>query len=86
LDKLQVRPVAGRSPLFQFYFFCQTAFLQARELQDLTIAPMPTTSIGTPFEIQLAIIERKEGVRAELEYNANLFHSATMKEWLQYYQ
>lgn len=86
LEKLHVRPVGGRSPLFQFYFFCQTAFLQARELHDLTITPMPTTSIGTPFEIQLAIIERKEGIRAELEYSANLFNPSTIEKWLHYYQ
>ena len=86
LEKLNVRPVAGRSPLFQFYFFCQTAFLQTRELPDLTITPLPTTSVGLPFEIQLAVIERKEGVRAELEYNANFFDKSTIEAWLQYYQ
>ena len=86
LDKLDVRPVAGRSPLFQFYFFCQTAFLQARELSDLTITPLPSTSVGMPFEMQLAVIERKEGVRAELEYNANIFDKSTVQAWLEYYQ
>jgi non-ribosomal peptide synthetase component F/thioesterase domain-containing protein len=86
LDKLDVRPVLGRSPLFQFYFFCQTAFLQSRDLPDLTITPLPSTSVGMPFEMQLAVIERKEGVRAELEYNANLFDKSTIREWLEYYQ
>ncbi|MBS1821266.1 MAG: hypothetical protein JST61_04740 [Acidobacteria bacterium] len=86
LDKLNVHPVAGRSPLFQFYFFCQTAFLQAREVPGLTITPQPTTSVGMPFEMQLAVIERKEGVRAELEYNANLFDRSTIQAWLEYYQ
>jgi non-ribosomal peptide synthetase component F/thioesterase domain-containing protein len=86
LDKLNVRPIAGRSPLFQFYFFCQTAFLQTRELPDLTITPLPSTSVGMPFEMQLAVIERKEGVRAELEYNANLFDKSSIRAWLQYYQ
>ena len=86
LERLSVRPVAGRSPLFQFYFFCQAAFLQFRKLQDLTITPLPTTSVGVPFEIQLAVIERNEGIRAELEYNANLFDKSTIEEWLRYYQ
>jgi non-ribosomal peptide synthetase component F/thioesterase domain-containing protein/NRPS condensation-like uncharacterized protein len=86
LEKLKFRPAAGRSPLFQFYFFCQPAFLQSRELSELTITPFPTMSVGTPFEMQLGVIERKEGVRAELEYNAELFEKATVEEWLAYYQ
>jgi thioesterase domain-containing protein/non-ribosomal peptide synthetase component F/acyl carrier protein len=86
LEELSVRPTNGRSSLFQFYFFCQPAFLQARELDNLTITPLPTTSVGLPFEIQLAVIERTEGVRAQLEYNANLFDSSSIKEWLSYYE
>jgi thioesterase domain-containing protein/non-ribosomal peptide synthetase component F len=86
LDKLSVRPINGRSSLFQFYFFCQPAFLQTRELQGLVVTPQATTSVGLPFEMQLAVIERKEGVRAQLEYNANLFDATTIKNWLAYYQ
>jgi len=37
--------------LFQFYFFYQTAFLQPRKIGDLTVSPMPTFSVGTPFEL-----------------------------------
>lgn len=85
LDALDVRPINGRSPLFQFYFFCQPAFLQTRKIQDAVITPQPTTSVGLPFEIQLAVIERKEGLRAQLEYNANLFDASTIKAWLSYY-
>jgi non-ribosomal peptide synthetase component F/thioesterase domain-containing protein len=86
LEKLRFRPTGGRSPLFQFYFFCQPAFLQSREISELTITPFPSMSLGTPFEMQLGVIERKEGVRAELEYNANLFEKSTVEEWLAYYQ
>jgi hypothetical protein len=67
VDKIKVRSVHGRNPLFQFYFIYQTAFLQTREVGDLTVTPMPSFSLGTPFELQLALIERSEGVRAQLE-------------------
>jgi acyl carrier protein len=82
LDQLKVRSVHGRNPLFQFYFFYQTAFLQPRQLQNLTITPMPTFGLGTPFEMQLGIIERAEGVRLQLEYNAALFEPATTRRLL----
>jgi non-ribosomal peptide synthetase component F/thioesterase domain-containing protein len=82
LDQLKVRSVHGRNPLFQFYFFYQTAFLQPRQLQNLTITPMSTFGLGTPFEMQLGIIERAEGVRLQMEYNAALFEPATIRRVL----
>ncbi len=86
LRKLTLRTQNDRRPLFQFYFMCQTAFVQSREAAGLTITPLPSISMGTPFEMQLAMIERSEGLRAELEYNADLFDKATIRRWLEYYQ
>lgn len=86
LQELKVRSVNGRNPLFQFYFFYQTAFLQPRQLQTLNITPMPTFALGTPFEMQLGIIERAEGVRLQLEYNANLFEQPTIRRVLNDYR
>lgn len=86
LSKLTLRTQNERRPLFQFYFLCQTAFVQSRQLSDLTVSPLPSVSMGTPFEMQLAMIERSEGLRAELEYNADLFDRATVLKWLSYYQ
>lgn len=76
----------GRNPIFQFYFSYQTAFLQPRQLQQLTITPVPKFSLGVPFEMQLAFIERREGVRAELEYNPDLFDATTIQEVLRHYE
>lgn len=86
LEKLKPRSSHGRNPLFQFYFLYQTAFLQPRQVKQLTVTPMPTFSIGIPFEIQLAIIERQEGPRAQLEYNPDLFDKETIQEVLRCYE
>jgi thioesterase domain-containing protein/non-ribosomal peptide synthetase component F len=86
LDKLKMRSVHGRNPLFQFYFLYQTAFLQPREIKGLVITPIPTISVGNPFEIQLAIIERSDGVRANLEYDQGLFEPASVRDILGYYR
>ena len=86
LRNLTVRTQNERRPLFQFYFLCQTAFVQSRNVGALTVTPLPSVSVGTPFEMQLAMIERPEGLRAELEYNADLFEKATVDRWLSYYQ
>jgi non-ribosomal peptide synthetase component F/thioesterase domain-containing protein len=86
LKHLRVQSINGRTAFFQFYFLHQTAFLQPRALAALTVTPMPTFSVGTPFELQLAMIERQDGVRVNLEYNADLFDPATIRALLQYYE
>jgi non-ribosomal peptide synthetase component F/thioesterase domain-containing protein len=85
---IEILPASSgaRNPIFQFYFSYQTAFLQSRQLQQLTVTPMPKFSLGIPFEMQLAFIERREGVRAELEYNPDLFDAATIHEALGHYE
>ena len=86
LEKLDVRSVHGRNPLSQLYFFYQTAFLQPRRLPGLTVTPMPDFGLGTHFELQMGLLERREGVRAQLEYNPDLFEAATVKEILNRYE
>jgi non-ribosomal peptide synthetase component F/thioesterase domain-containing protein len=86
LRNLTLRTQNERRPLFQFYFLCQTAFVQSRQVDALRVTPLPSVSVGTPFEMQLAMIERPEGLRAELEYNADLFDKATVDQWLVYYE
>jgi non-ribosomal peptide synthetase component F/thioesterase domain-containing protein len=86
LDNLDVRSVRGRNPLSQIYFFYQTAFLQPRELRDLTVTPLPDFGLGTHFELQLGLLERQEGVRAQLEYNPDLFEPATIRSILENYR
>jgi|HubBroStandDraft_1064217.scaffolds.fasta_scaffold01783_2 non-ribosomal peptide synthetase component F/thioesterase domain-containing protein len=86
LQNLDLRSVRGRNPLFQFYFSYQAAFLQPRQLARLSVTPMPTFSVGTPFEMQCAIIERQEGIRIQLEYNPDMYDSGTIRNLLHDYE
>lgn len=86
LDELRVRSLRGRNPLFQFHFYYQTAFLKSRQLGDLTVIPLPTLSVGTPFELQLAVIERDEGVRGQLEYDPGRLKPEAADKILSQYQ
>jgi non-ribosomal peptide synthetase component F/thioesterase domain-containing protein len=85
MERLKMRSVQGRNPLFQFYFLYQTAFLQPRKAGDLLVTPVPTPSFGNPFELQLAIIERHDGVFANLEYNQGLFEPDSIQNVLTYF-
>jgi non-ribosomal peptide synthetase component F/pimeloyl-ACP methyl ester carboxylesterase len=79
LKNLEVRSVRGRNPLSQCYFFYQTAFLQPRQLHNLIVTPMPDFGLGTHFELQMGLLDRREGVRAQLEYNPSLFEPVTIR-------
>jgi non-ribosomal peptide synthetase component F/thioesterase domain-containing protein len=85
LEKLPVRAVGGRHPLSQIYFFYQTAFLQPRQLRDMAVTPLPDFGLGTHFELQMGLLERREGVRCQLEYNPDLFEPATIRRILRDY-
>jgi non-ribosomal peptide synthetase component F/thioesterase domain-containing protein/acyl carrier protein len=86
VDGMAVHRTLGRSPLFQFYFAYQVAFMQSLELPGLKLTPLRPVSPGANFELHLAIIELREGVRAQLEFNAELFDDATARRMLGHYQ
>jgi non-ribosomal peptide synthetase component F/thioesterase domain-containing protein len=82
VDRVKMRTINGRKPIFQFYFLYQNAFLQPRQEGPLTIVPLPTISLGIPFELQLGMIERKEGIRAQLEYNPDIYDPQSIRHIL----
>jgi non-ribosomal peptide synthetase component F/thioesterase domain-containing protein len=86
MDHLDVRSVNGRNPLSQCYFFYQQAFLRPRELDGLTVTPLPDFGLGTHFELQMGLLDRREGLRAQLEYNPDLFDAFTIRQLLDDYK
>jgi non-ribosomal peptide synthetase component F len=78
LPEITAPSLDGRNSVFQFYFFYQVAFLQPVEFSHLVGTPLPTLSPGASFEWQLGMIERPEGVRAQLQYNADLYDASTI--------
>ena len=85
LEALETRSLRGRNP-FQNYFFYQTAFLEPRQLRDLVVTPLPDFGLGTHFELQMGLLERREGLRAQLEYDPDLFQPADIRKILEDYK
>jgi thioesterase domain-containing protein/acyl carrier protein len=86
LEKLQTRTRHGRNPLFQLYFTYQTAFVRALEFAGLKVSPIRNLTVGTSFEIQLAVIERENEIHVQLDYNSNLFDAASIRRLLADYR
>lgn len=85
VSMVDARSVGGRNPLFQFYFVYQQAFLQGQQVAGLEITPVPTFATGTPFELQIVLIERESQVTAQVDYNPELLSESTVRSILSYY-
>jgi len=85
LEALEVPSLRGRNP-FRHYFFYQTAFLQPRQFSGLVVTPLPDFGLGTHFDLQMGLLERREGLRAQLEYDQELFQPADIKRILADYE
>lgn len=85
VQSVDARSVGGRNPLFQFYFVYQQAFLQAQSVAGLEIEPVPTFATGTPFELQIVMIERAGQVSAQVDYNPELLSKRSVETILRYF-
>lgn len=81
-----LRPESSRRgvPWLQAYFLYQKAFMLPQEMPDLTLTPLRSISPGAMFETFLSLVERKEGVRLQLEYNTDLFEQSTIARALRH--
>jgi len=75
----------SRSPLFQVMFAFQNAPRQSRELPGLTVSPVEIINETAKFDLSLYTWEEKEGLRARLEYNTDLFDAATIHRMLAHF-
>lgn len=75
----------GRHALNQVCFFYQRAFVGTKQIEDLLFTPLRTTAAGASFEWQLSIIEREDGICAELQYDADRYSRGTIQLALRHY-
>jgi amino acid adenylation domain-containing protein len=67
----------SRAPLFQVMLVLQNAPLPALEAPGLSMTPLEVESVTAKFDLTLTVTESPGGLRALLEYNADLFDPAT---------
>ncbi|HXB20179.1 MAG TPA: amino acid adenylation domain-containing protein, partial [Candidatus Solibacter sp.] len=101
VERLQPARDPSRSPLFQAMFILQQAQRkELKELSALALGdPATTLTVGpltlqgfdlpekeTPFDVTLMVTESTSGLLASLQYNRDLFHSATAERMLGHFQ
>ncbi len=68
------------------YFILQKAFMQTQKLSDIEITPLRSVSPGAQFDMMIGVVERTEGIRIQIEYNAHLYRLETIQRFLNHYR
>ncbi|HYV80007.1 MAG TPA: condensation domain-containing protein, partial [Streptosporangiaceae bacterium] len=69
----------SRTPLFQAVFTLENAAPAPRELPELRLRPFGVDPGTAKFDLTLVLTESPGGLRAELEYNLDLFDESTVQ-------
>jgi amino acid adenylation domain-containing protein len=76
----------SRSPLFQVMFVLQNTSIPDSELPGITARHVRVDNATSKFDLWLSVMEREEGLFAQIEYNTDLFEPDTIRRMLQHYQ
>src|SRR5206468_6664611 len=78
VNELRPDRTLSRNPLFQVMFVLQNAPMTPSELPGLALEPIDVDTGTTKFDLTLSMAETPQGLRAALEYNADLFEATTI--------
>jgi amino acid adenylation domain-containing protein len=71
-----------RNPLFQVMFVLQSAPMAPTDLPQVRLRPLDVDTGTAKFDLTLSMMETPQGLRAALEYNADLFEPGTIARML----
>ena len=85
VDELQPDRDLSRNPLFQVTFQLRNYPSDLVQLSELIIEPFELHSGIAKFDLSLAMSNEMDGLKAEIEYNPDLFESATINRILAHF-
>ncbi|HYN85680.1 MAG TPA: amino acid adenylation domain-containing protein [Pyrinomonadaceae bacterium] len=78
VDELQPERDLSRNLLFQVWFVLQNTPAEGMKLSGLSLSEMPFESGTAKFDLALTMLETRDGLVAEFNYNRDLFASETV--------
>jgi amino acid adenylation domain-containing protein len=79
VEELQPERTLSHSPVFQVMFHLQNAVTEGLSLCGLSTSPLEVETQTAKFDLLLTMAESKEGLTGRLNYNTNLFDTATVR-------
>jgi amino acid adenylation domain-containing protein len=86
VEELRPDRSLSRNPLFQVMFVLQNAPMAPTNLSQVSVESLDIDTGTAKFDLTLTMMEAPEGLRAGLEYNAELFEPATIARMLDGFQ
>ena len=86
VEELHPERDLSRHPLFQVMFVLQNASAPERRLPGLKPSFLNVGEQTSKFDLTLAAVETKEGIRTTIEYNSDLFDTETIERMLGHLQ
>jgi amino acid adenylation domain-containing protein len=86
VDELQLKRSLSHNPLFQIMFAFQEPSLPVQVLQELSMEVYELEHDTSKFDLTLEVQESGTGLEVRLNYNVDLFNSATIERMLTHYQ
>lgn len=86
VEALQPRRDLSRSPLFQVMLVLQNTPAPPAAVPGLRLISLDCDNGTAKFELTLFLVESEEGLRGQLEYNTDLFDSATMQRMADHFR
>ena len=79
VDAVKPERHTSHAPLFQVMLSLQNTPMDALELPELSLQPVPSTNVHATFDLTLNVIEEGGQLSAAFEYNTDLFDASTIE-------
>jgi aspartate racemase len=86
VEALQPERSLSHQPLFQVMFVVHDASMTTLELSGVTLSSLEMDSETAKFDLTLSIADGEQGLMGSLEYNTDLFETATITRMLGHFQ
>jgi amino acid adenylation domain-containing protein len=86
VEELHPERSLSQNPLFQVMFVLQNAPVEALRFGDLVVTPLGVDTEQAKFDLTLSVRDEKEGLRAVLNYSADLFDGSTIDRLAGHFQ
>jgi len=86
VEELQPERNPSHTPLFQVMFVLQNASRDSLELSGISLTRIAPENVTAKFDITLSMRETAQGLAGRLEYNTDLFESATITRMVGHFQ
>ncbi|MFW9259422.1 amino acid adenylation domain-containing protein [Nostoc sp. CALU 546] len=86
VEELQPERDLSRNPLYEVMFVLQNTPMSVQEISGLTLRTLEFDSGTAQLDIFLSLSESPEGLAGCLEYNTDIFDSATITQFIRHFQ